>query len=123
MNIDNYCSDNEQRAIISKNLNYLIVLSGKEQKQIATELDVNPPTFNQWVKGKAIPSLSMLKRIAEYFNITLSDLVDQVPQESNVPDSSAKLLAITRNCNDEQLKLIIDFAALVTKHNYLCKKE
>lgn len=114
-----YYSDNEQKAIIANNLSYLIELSGKDQKQISVELDVNPPTFNQWVNGKAIPSVSMLKRIAAYFGVMLTDLVDQRTADSVLTDKSNKLLSIIKTCNDEQLKLITEFAVLVTKNNYL----
>lgn len=71
-----FYSDQEQREIISKNLMFQIELSGKGQKEIAIDLDVNPPTFNQWVTGKAIPSVSMLKKIANYFDVSLLSIVD-----------------------------------------------
>lgn len=72
-----YYTDQEQRSIIANNLTKLIELSKKDQKDIAIELDVNPPTFNQWVNGKAIPNISMLRKVAEYFNIGLSDIIDK----------------------------------------------
>ncbi len=71
-----YIDDQKQKQILSENLVYYIDLSGKDQKQIAIQLDINPPTLNQWVNGKAIPSVSMLKKLAHYFDITLSDLVN-----------------------------------------------
>ena len=74
-------TDNEQRSIISSNLKHLIGMSGKEQKQIAFELDINPPTFNQWVMGKAIPSVTTLKSLASYFNVRLEDIVNDVSGE------------------------------------------
>lgn len=79
-----YLSDSEQKKIFSYNLEELVSMSGKDQKQIAVELDVNPPTFNQWVMGKAIPSVSMLKRISAYFNVTLSQLVDETQPKVNL---------------------------------------
>lgn len=85
-----YLSDSEQKMILAKNLTNYIEISGKDQKQIAVELDINPPTFNQWVNGKAIPSVSTLKRIAAYFNATLSQLVDDKaaqPAEASVHDN------------------------------------
>ena len=52
-----YLDDQRQKEIFSENLTYYIEQSGKDQKRIAIELDINPPTFNQWVTGKAIPSV------------------------------------------------------------------
>lgn len=77
----NYYSDMEQRQIISDNLKLLIDSSGKDQKQVAIDLNVNPPTFNQWVMGKAIPQIHMLRKIAQYFHVKLTDIID--PKESN----------------------------------------
>ena len=71
-----YYSDEQQRKILSSNLQYQIQLKGLDQKTIAIELDVNPPTFNQWVNGKAIPSVSTLRRLAKYFDCTLASLID-----------------------------------------------
>lgn len=73
-----FYSDEEQRKILASNLQYQIQLSGQDQKSISIELDINPPTFNQWVNGKAVPSVSTLRRLAKYFDCTLSALIDPV---------------------------------------------
>ncbi|MEE3484512.1 MAG: helix-turn-helix transcriptional regulator [Bacteroidales bacterium] len=72
-----YYSDQEQRGIIADNLTRFISLSQKDQKDVAIDLDINPPTFNQWVNGKAIPNISTLRKVAEYFNVGLSDIIDK----------------------------------------------
>lgn len=66
----------EQKQIFSSNLNRLIGLSGKEQKQIAFDLDEKPSTFNQWVKGKALPSIPKVHSLADYFGVPFEMLVD-----------------------------------------------
>lgn len=71
-----FYSDEEQRKILASNLQYQIQLKGLDQKTIAIDLDVNPPTFNQWVNGKAIPSVSTLRRLAKYFDCTMAALID-----------------------------------------------
>ena len=77
-----YIDDQEQRKIISDNLFRLMMLVPKDQKQIAIDLNVNPPTFNQWVNGKAMPSVSMLKRLADYFKVPLSSIVDPLTMQT-----------------------------------------
>lgn len=71
-----FYSDQEQRQIIADNIKHFLSITGKEQKATAIELDVNPPTFNQWIQGRATPPVSMLKKIAGYFNVPLSSIVD-----------------------------------------------
>lgn len=69
-------TDEEQKKIFSKNLNSYIKSSGKMQKEIAAELGYNPTTFNTWCVGKIIPSAVKIQRIADYFHISKSDLID-----------------------------------------------
>lgn len=102
-----FISDNEQKQIIAHNLSYLIELSGKDQRQISIELDVNPPTFNQWVKGKAIPSVSILKKMAAYFGVTLSQIVNDTSKESS-PDDVNEPLSLT----DDEISLIKQYRML-----------
>jgi Helix-turn-helix. len=61
-----YYSDQEQRSIIADNLTrFYFPFSKKTKKDVAIDLDINPPTFNQWVNGKAIPNISTLRKVAE----------------------------------------------------------
>lgn len=72
-------TEERQREILSENLKRYIKRSGKRQADIADALNINPPTFNQWVNGKAIPSVATLKNVAEYFHIAISDLIYEKP--------------------------------------------
>lgn len=99
-----YYSDQEQRDIIARNLSAFIELSGKEQKRIAMDLDVNPPTLNAWVRGISVPSVSMLKKVAKYFNVTLSAIIDDdvEPFKTVSPtDDELLLLYEFRRCSPE----------------------
>ncbi len=63
-------TDEEQKLIFSKNLNYYIEKSQK------TAIEVSPQTFNTWCQGIAIPRMGKVQRLADYFNIGKSDLID-----------------------------------------------
>lgn len=69
-------SDEEQKKIFSKNINFYINQSGKQQKEIAKELGYSSTTFNTWCVGKIIPSAGKVQKIADYFGIGKSDLLD-----------------------------------------------
>lgn len=75
-------TDEEQKKIFSLNLNRYINSSGKLQKEIATELGYSPTTFNTWCVGKIIPSTGKIQRIADYFHIGKSDLLDDKSQNT-----------------------------------------
>lgn len=69
-------TDEEQRKVFSKNLNYYIAKSGKQQKEVAAELGIGPTTFNTWCVGKIMPRMGKVQSIADYFGIGKSDLID-----------------------------------------------
>lgn len=69
-------TDEEQKRIFSKNINYYIAQSGMQQKDVAKALGFNPTTFNTWCVGKIIPSAGKIQKIADYFKIGKSDLLD-----------------------------------------------
>lgn len=69
-------TDEEQKKIFSRNLNYYVSLSNKTQKEIADSIDVSPQTFNTWCQGIAIPRMGKVQRLADYFNVGKSDLID-----------------------------------------------
>ena len=69
-------TDEEQMRIFSKNINYFIAQSGKTQKEIAKALGYNATTFNTWCVGKVLPRAGRVQKIADYFGISKSDLLD-----------------------------------------------
>lgn len=69
-------TDEEQKRIFSKNINFYISQSGKQQKEIAKDLGYSPTTFNTWCVGKIIPGAGKVQKIADYFGIGKSDLLD-----------------------------------------------
>ncbi len=84
-------TEDEQKRIFAKNLNYYIYQSGKQQKEIAKDLEFQPTTFNTWCTGKIIPGMGKVQKIADYFNIGKSDLLDE--KLDSDPAVDAKILA------------------------------
>jgi len=66
----------DQKMIFSRNLNYQISTTGKSQKDICQDLDVSTSTMNNWCKGNSIPKMDMIQKLADYFGIGKSDLID-----------------------------------------------
>lgn len=69
-------TDEDQKAIFSKNLRYYVAASGKQQKEIAAAIGVNQKTFNGWCTGLSIPKTGKIQTLADYFHIGKSDLID-----------------------------------------------
>lgn len=90
-------TEDEQRKIFAKNLNYYISLTGKQQKEIAKDLKLSPTTFNTWCKGKIMPRMGKIQMLADYFHIGKSDLVDD--KLDSDPAVDARILADTEVIN------------------------
>ena len=69
--------DEEQRRIFSKNLNKYLSLYNKTQKEVADAINVSPQTFNTWCQGIALPRMGKVQRLADYFGIGKTDLIDE----------------------------------------------
>lgn len=67
----------EQKKIFSKNLVALLSQRNKTQKEVADAISVSPQTFNTWCQGIALPRMGKVQRLADYFNIEKSDLIDE----------------------------------------------
>lgn len=78
-------TDEEQKKIFSKNLNYYIASSGKQQKEVAKDLGISPTTFNTWCVGKIMPRMGKVQKIADYFKIGKSDLIEDRATLANKP--------------------------------------
>ena len=68
---------NRQREIFSDNLNRLLQDRQKTQLEVAKDINVAPQTFNSWVKGGAIPRMGKVQRLADYFHVEKSALLDE----------------------------------------------
>ena len=67
----------EQKAIFSRNLKHYMSLAGKQQIDVAKDLQIKATTLNSWCKGVSIPEPSKIRKLADYFGIGKSDLLDE----------------------------------------------
>lgn len=55
----------------------LMAEKGVRQADVAREARVDPSTFSDWKKGKSKPKAEKMKRIADYFGVTLEYLMGE----------------------------------------------
>ena len=63
--------------IFTKNLKMYMEQFGKNQKEMAAIVGVSPPTFHDWLKGKKMPRMNNVQKLADYFGVKLSDLIEE----------------------------------------------
>ena len=101
-------TDEKQKQIFAKNLNYYITLNNKQQVDVAKDLDIKPTTFNMWCTGKALPGMGKVQKLADYFRIGKSDLLDDKLESDPVSDARILNDVSLMNMMQKLLKLPLD---------------
>ena len=75
------------KEIFSKNLKYYMKKANVRQKDMADFLGVATSTFNDWMKAKKYPRIDKIERMANYFGIQKSDLIEDKSKIMDMPKS------------------------------------
>ncbi len=66
------------KTIFSNNLQYYMNAAGVNQSDIMRDLKIPSATISSWVNGKRLPRMGKIQELADYLNITKSDLIENV---------------------------------------------
>lgn len=88
--------------IFTDNFEKYMKLSGKNQKEIADALGVSAPTVHDWLKGNKMPKMTNVKKLADLFNVKLSDLVEEkmTAEKSKKNDALADIVVRLKTDNE-----------------------
>lgn len=105
--------------IMAKNILFYLEKTGKTQKEVAEIAGVAASTFNDWVKAKKYPRIDKIERMARYFGILKSDLIEDKTEMQKKNDTISDIVVRLRtdenflsimqklkNLDGEQLKSI-----------------
>lgn len=98
------------KEIMAKNLKYYIERSGKSQKDLAEMVGVATSTFNDWVKGKKYPRIDKIEKLAIYFHIKKSDLIEdkeKSPDKITLTEGEKALLELFNKIPESQQPLVL----------------
>ena len=70
-------TDLGSQEIFSANLKRYVAASGKASTDVAKAIGVSRGTFSDWMNGRNYPRMDKVQKLAEYFGITMADLVDR----------------------------------------------
>lgn len=101
-------TDLGNKEIFSRNLRRYIEKSGRTQKEIAEEVGVGQSTFTDWVKGRIYPRMDKVEKLANYFGIQKSDLVEDVNfGKSEISDKEQEILDLFHKVPDEKKEFLL----------------
>ncbi len=86
---------------VGERLKQLVKEKGLEQQEVAAQLNIKSPTFNGYVGNKREPSISRLKQLASYFNVSVDYLIGyndiRSPYLSHLSDEVKKFIQNPEN--------------------------
>ena len=103
-------SDELQKKIFSENLNRLLQDREKTQSEVAKEIGVSPQTFNTWTQGIAIPRMGKIQRLADYFHVEKSALLDKASQEQTYYTNPETAKVAQEIFDNSDLRILFDAA-------------
>lgn len=89
----------DNKNVFSRNLNYYLNATGKSRREVSDALGVSYYTFSDWCLGRKYPRMDKVEKLADYFGILKSDLIE---------DKKEKPTAVIGSELSEKDKEIID---------------
>ena len=102
----------------AKNLSYYLSINGKSQKEMAEYLGVAQSTFNEWANGKKYPRIDKIEKLANYFGILKSDLIEEKDAKENTTSEpkltkdEQALLDLFRLIPKDQQRVLLDLGKM-----------
>lgn len=66
----------DNKDIFASNLKYYMEAHGKSRKEVSDAIGVSYFTFSDWVNGKKYARMDKIEKLADYFGILKSDLIE-----------------------------------------------
>jgi repressor LexA len=79
--------------IFSKNLRYYIDRSGKDRRELAKIWGFPYSTVTEWINGRKYPRIDRIEKMAQYFGILKSDLIEDKTAEHKEMQQKNSILA------------------------------
>ena len=99
--------DDYYKKVFSKNLKYYMSINDKEQIDLINDLGFNKSSVSTWCNGTRLPRMDKVEKLAQYFNINRSDLIEEKEKKETNPSSihekqkEHELLEIYRKLSNE----------------------
>lgn len=110
---------------IGERLKQLVREKGLEQQEAAAQLNIKSPTFNGYIGNKREPSISKLKQLASYFNVSVDYLIGyseiRNPYFSQLPKEIYDFVQDPSNGNYIELAMDIKERTISIEHKSYIK--
>ena len=94
------------KKVMGENIQYYMDLNKIERREFAKAIGVPYSSLTDWINGNTYPRIDKIQRMADYFHIEKSDLVE--PRNSNKKSESVRIPVIGRIAAGIPLEMIED---------------
>lgn len=112
----------DNKNIFATNLKYYMSLKNKSRTDISEALGISYYTVTDWVNGKKYPRMDKVERLAKYFGVLKSDLIEEfdetknTPSEQNITEGEQELLNLFRLVPENQQQLVLQMIRVALKN-------
>lgn len=99
------------KEVFARNLQKYVERSGKDRKDIAKALGLPYSTLTDWMNARKYPRINNIEKIAAYFNISKSDLIEDFDSIQKDNDLLATIVVKLRT-NRELLEVVEKLVSL-----------
>lgn len=83
--------DEREQKIFTNNLGFYLKICGMQQLELAKAINVSPSAITDWMKGRTMPRVAVVQRIAKVFGCELSDLLTDkrnAPEDDDISEDA-----------------------------------
>lgn len=88
------------KAVLAMNIRKYMSMSGKDRKEIARALGIPYSTLTDWVNANKYPRIDNIEKMAAYFGVSKSDLIEDFEQKQKDNDALADIIVKIRMNKD-----------------------
>ena len=96
---------------LGKRIEFLLDLKEIKKQELADAINLNPATISNYISGKRNPDVDTLKKIADFFNVSLDYLLCTTNDPTKVGEKNElyeRLCCYTKTQQEYLLKIIDD---------------
>lgn len=119
MNSEDKVLQEQQKKIFAQKLNYYMALNHKQQDDIVNDLGINKSTISTWCRGVKMPRVNAIQALADYFNISISDLIEEKKEVSNYADAELdrQINEVFNRLSEDKQKQALDYLTFLASQD------
>lgn len=94
------------KEIMARNIKKYMNEKGVSQAEICKFLEIKQNTFSDWINAKTYPRIDSIQKMADYFNVSKSCLVEDVPLDFVLSEFETDLLLRYRAADSDTKNVI-----------------